>query len=602
MEVNNNRQCDHKHSSEIIVDNASNPNDQNGKIKQNGREKISRIHDNILSPFNEYGIEIPLLSYYKDLSLRFKDTKHVFKYFCLCLQTPRPSEYPDKIREAVIDVAKKLQVDYEVDDVGNVILRKKPSKGYENNKGVTLQCHLDMVATKRSDIQHEFLKDGIKAYIDDQEEWIKATGTTLGADNGIGVALALALLEDKNLEHGLIEVALTIEEESTFRGAYELGIINRKKDLNYFKTNALINIDNVVSEKICVGSAGGMEKYIDIQVEYTTIYEYMTNEYTGYHINVDKLHGGHSGIDINSGFGNATVLMVRLLNFVASEHNISFSIISLNGGNAINAIPSSCQCQVILLKKFSEQFELLLNNYWKEYIWEEYKFTEKTMTLTIKTFDIHTLLNNDKSINNENTNHETDKNQNKNSNKIQISTTTFTKHLLSALMLIPHGMIRMHPAIPDSILTSICFSLLKFNINDSLIKISLFARSSSINEMKELNRKIDCLLEMCRDNLNIKKCKMEGLYKGWDFENSVLLQCSQQAYFSLFNKECDVFTMHAGLETGIIKDNYPHFEVIAIGPEIKNPHSVDERLNIKSVSVAYRWLFEIVALLSQLPK
>jgi len=160
----------------------------------------------------------------------------------------------------------------------------------------------------------------------------------------------------------------------------------------------------------------------------------------------------------------------------------------------------------------------------------------------------------------------------------------------------------MHPTIPDSVQTSICFSMLKFNINDELIKILLFARSSLINEMKELNRKIDCLLEMCRGNLNIKPCKMFGLYRGWDFENSVLLQCCQQAYFSLFNKECRLFTVHAGLETGIMKEMYPHFEVISVGPEIKFPHSVDERLNIKSVAITYRWLFETIALLSQLPK
>jgi len=139
-------------------------------------------------------------------------------------------------------------------------LRQKPTKGYENNKGVTLQCHCDMVATKRSDVEHDFKKDGIKAYIDSTGQWIQAKGTTLGADNGIGISLGLALLEDKNLKHGLIELAVTIEEESTFKGATELGIINGKENENFFETEALINLDSIDVTAICIGSAGGFEK------------------------------------------------------------------------------------------------------------------------------------------------------------------------------------------------------------------------------------------------------------------------------------------------------------------------------------------------------
>jgi len=390
----------------------------------------------------------------------------------------------------------------------------------------------------------------------------------------------------------LIELAVTIEEESTFKGATELGIINSKENENFFETEALINLDSIDVTAICIGSAGGFEKHMEFQIEYTSIYDYMQNEYAGYVITVDKLHGGHSGIDINSGFGNAIIFMSRLLNFVYNEHDIAFSLLSINGGNAINAIPSYCQCQIIIPKKYSEQFELLLNEYWREYIFQEYKYVEKTMMMTIKTFDISTLLNNNNDSNNDNKN-----------KKISVTTTSFTKYFILTLLLIPHGMLKMHPFIPNAVQTSISFSLLRFNINDAYAKCELFARSSSPSDMKEVNRKLDGIIECCRAHLNIKASKMIGEFGGWDlFENSVLLQCCQNAHLSLFNSQCRLVSLHAALECGVIKQHYPYLDAIALGATIENPHSVEEKVNIQSISNCYRWLFHTVAELSRLPK
>eukprot|EP01083_Nonionella_stella_P280561 954433_1 len=314
-------------------------------------------------PKGYHGIDIELQDFYTKLLAEMPEPKLVFKYFMKCLETPRPSGKLDKMRNVLKSLANKLGVTYNVDKVGNVCLRKPGSKNYENAPGVIIQCHMDMVCTKTTDdFKFDFENDSIKAYIDQDIKWLKAENTTLGADDGIGIAAGLSLFEHPNLIHGPIELLITIDEETTMLGAQQLSA------KPFLKNNILINVDSEDDHKICIGCAGAFNKEIVLYMNTQTL----NNQCTVYNICISGLRGGHTGVDIHLGRANALKLICRLLNYLISDKKIKLQLIEMSGGNAPNAIPSYAKCCVAIPNKLIHKFEEYALYYWNTFIIKEF--------------------------------------------------------------------------------------------------------------------------------------------------------------------------------------------------------------------------------------
>mmetsp|Transcript_95173 Transcript_95173/g.116523 ORF Transcript_95173/g.116523 Transcript_95173/m.116523 type:complete len:587 (+) Transcript_95173:62-1822(+) len=520
-------------------------------------------------PLNYMGKTINLKPYYLDLLSQLPEPKLLFKHFMLCLQTPRPSGKLNKIHNALKDVAKILDVEYNEDTIGNVVLRKKATKGYENSKGIIIQCHMDMVTTKTEDSKFDFENDGIQGYISENGKLLKAKKTTLGADDGIGVASGLALLEDPYVKHGPLEVLITVDEETTMGGAIN---IDKKP---FLKGSVYINVDSEESNSICVGCAGGFGKHVKVNMEMN---EHKSNELESklcYEINLKDLNGGHTGIQIHEGRANAIICLARILNYLINDKNIDISIAEMNGGNAQNAIPSYSSVKFIIDKKHQNLLETSVKQYWDINIINEFKEIEPSMKMFCKPCNIN--------------------------NKMNIGSIESSKTLIELILNLPNGVIRMNPSVSGLVQTSISLSIIKLSNTDTQACIELFGRSPSMDEMKDLNRKIDCLIRLSGNNVECSGMLNE--FPGWDPNmNSYALDICKQAHESLFNKKPHVYAVHAGLECGLIMDKYPNIDCISIGPTILGAHSTDERLEIDTVLPFYNWLRETVQLISDKTK
>lgn len=470
------------------------------------------------------------------------EPKLLWKHFHSLTQIPRPSKKEERIIQFMKEFGESLGLETIVDKVGNVIIRKPATPGMEDRVGVVLQGHLDMVPQKNSDKVHDFEKDPIETIIDG--EWVKANGTTLGSDNGMGVAAAMAVLEDKTLVHGLVEALFTTDEESGMTGANNL-------QPDVLKGDILINMDSEDEGELYIGCAGGINGNFKFRYKE----EAVPAGTKAYKINVAGLKGGHSGLDIPLGRGNSCKIMIRLLNHGANDHGLRLS--SIDAGNMRNAIPREANAVVVMPEgetdKFVECFDKMVSK-----IKAELSVTEPGLTISIEATDAPSYV---------------------------MDTDTQTR-MIKAVYGCPNGVIRMSDAMPGLVETSTNLSIV--NSKDGVITVLCLLRSSVDSAKKDLVNMMGSIFELAAAEVSF-----DGEYPGWKPNpDSTILKLMQDVYNKKYGKIPEIKAIHAGLECGILGAAYPNWDMISFGPTIRYPHSPDEKVNIPSVGKFYDFLVE----------
>jgi dipeptidase D len=474
----------------------------------------------------------------------------VWKNFAAICDIPRPSKKEEKIREFIKSYGEGLGLETVVDDIGNVLIRKPATPGMENRKGIVLQGHLDMVPQKNNDKEHNFETDPIEAYIDG--EWVTANGTTLGADNGIGLAAAMAVLESTDLEHGPIEALFTTDEETGMTGAFGM-----KNDL--LKGDILLNLDSEDEGEIFIGCAGG----IDTNVQFQFDKEKVPSDMKAFVINVTGLRGGHSGCDIHLGRGNANKILNRILWTGTLQHGLR--IHQVDGGSLRNALPREAFSTVVLPQSSVAEFKTSFDRICGE-VKNELAMTEPTLHVELKETDAPEFVMDEKTQHN----------------------------FVRAIYGCQNGVYNMIPDMPDVVETSNNLAMIKFE--DNTIHIGTLQRSSIDSAKEDLAATIRSVFELAdADQVN-----HEGAYPGWKPNlNSPILKTCKEQYKQCFGTDAAIKVIHAGLECGLIGDVYPDMDLISFGPTIRHPHSPDEKLNIPTTLKFWKFL---VAVLKHTPE
>ena len=483
-----------------------------------------------------------------------------WEYFEKISKIPRCSGKEEKVREFIKNQAEMMGFEALVDKGGNLIIRI-PSKSKVDKPKVILQCHMDMVCEKNEKITHDFSKDSLKLSLfeRDNDKWLTAEGTTLGADNGVGIAYLLMLMKkiyQGEVEFGPLDYLFTVDEEIGLVGANNLdsGLIDGKY---------LLNLDSEDDDRFTIGCAGGVNTIGTIKVEFVDISDDIKN-LIPLKLSVSGLIGGHSGVDIHRGRANALKILSKILWKV--NNTFSIEVNSINGGNRPNAIPREAQAIFYVDKKIFDEINSLITQIISE-IKREYSTIEPK--LNISAVKISTV---EKSI---------------------IIPSPIKDKILHILYIIQNGPVSMHQKIPKLVHTST--NLASIRTDDNLIKIVTSQRSLSEASIKNLYEKIESLFNIANLDCEILH---EGEYPGWEPNfNSNLLNIAKETYENLFNQRPIIEVIHAGLECGILKKKFPNMEMISFGPTIIGPHSPDERVNINSVEKIWRFL---VALLKNL--
>ncbi len=471
--------------------------------------------------------------------------ERVFYYFEELSKIPRESGNERAVSNFLIETAKKLNLDYYQDKLMNVVIRKPATKGYENSDGIILQGHIDMVCEKEMESNHNFLTDGIDLVIDGN--YLRANQTTLGADNGIAVAMALAVLEDKNLEHPLIELLATVEEETTMNGALNL-------ENNILKGKLLINIDSEEEAILTAGSAGGKSIKIFLNENKIKIEE---KKLKLFKLEVKNLFGGHSGAEIHKNRLNANKILIELLSLVKKSFDIKLA--HIQGGSKDNAIPRDAYAEVAIDKGTVENFKLEINNIFK-ILRDKYISFEQDIT-----FDISESVND-----------------------VSVFSNEFLDNYINLINEIPTGVNTWLKEYPDIVESSDNLAIVRTNENSVSILVSI--RSSEPVVLDELLNKIINITKKYGANFEIS----DG-YPEWRFRSqSILRDTAVKTYEQMFNEKMIVTVIHAGLECGAISQQYPHLDMISIGPNIYDVHTPKEKMEIKSVEKYYNYLVELL--------
>ena len=472
--------------------------------------------------------------------------KPVWDYFYSLTQIPRPTGHMEAVTRFVESVGNALGLETLRDGVGNVLIRKPASPGRENHKTVTLQAHLDMVPQKNASVKHDFLTDPIDAYVEDG--WVKARGTTLGADNGIGASLALAVLADDTLEHGPIEALFTIDEEQSMDGAFGL-------KPNFLQGDILLNCDSEKEGELFVGCAGGADLNISFQFKEDT---YIPEGDVAVKITLSGLKGGHSGVDIHLGRANANKLMFRFLKEAVCDYGARLS--AVEGGKMRNAIPREAWAIVTIPGDNVEALWELVSDY-QEMYQVEYAGVESGIRFEAEMTELPTTLIPE---------------------EIQ-------DDLINAIEGCQNGVISMLHDFPGTVESSSNLAIVK--TSDELIEIKILVRSSSETRKEAVCSSLESIFSMAGAKVEIP----DG-YNGWQPNiHSPMLQVMKEVYQELFAVEPAVKVMHAGLECGIIQGAYPQMDMISIGPDLEYPHSPDERVRIESVANTWRYITAVLA-------
>lgn len=459
----------------------------------------------------------------------------LWKCFHDLTQIPRPSGHTQALQAFLVNYGKSLGLETLQDEIGNVLIRKPASPGMENHPGVILQGHMDMVPQKNSDSAHDFEKDPIRAYVEENNEWVTADGTTLGADNGIGVAAAMAILSDKNAVHPPLEAFFTVDEETGMYGAFDL-------KGGWLQGKYLLNLDSETEGELYVGCAGGVDT--TARFDYTAVP--VEEGDVAVRIDLKGCLGGHSGCDIHLQRANAIKLLFRFLKDAVA--NFEARLVSVDGGSLRNAIPREASCVVTIPADGLDEFEDLVYD-WENRFVNEYDGVERNISMTCT--------------------------------QVETPATQLPEDvqdfLIHAITLCPHGVYRMLQDMPDIVETSNNVAMIK--TEDSRIIVYCLTRSAIESRKEELQQIIHSAFALAGAEV-----EFSGAYPGWkpNFK-SKLLHTMKDIYKEEFGNEPRVVIIHAGLECGIIGRNYPGMEMISFGPTIEHPHSPDERVNIATV-------------------
>ena len=470
----------------------------------------------------------------------------IWKNFYALTQIPRPSKHEEKAIEYLYNWGKEHGFDTIKDETGNIIIRVPATPGMENRKGIIMQGHMDMVPQKTSDSAHDFLKDPINAYIDG--EWVTADRTTLGADDGIGVAMSLAALEDPSVKHGPLEVLITYDEETGMTGAERL-----KPGL--LKGDIFLNIDSEDEGELCVGCAGGLDALASFNY-----YKYKVPAgHKGLKISLKGLQGGHSGMDISLYRANANKAMARIL--LPIVELFGGKAVSFNGGSLRNAIPFEAEAEIAVPEENLDAVKKLIDNTFAE-IKAEYKESDPDAVIFVDEVPAA-----DKFI----------------QGSVMLRT-------LKAIIAAPHGVIRMSRTMEGLTETSINLAIVR--TEKGKIRIHSLMRSSVDSAKADLAERVRCVYELA----GADSIEFTGGYPGWTpkMDTAANELCKEQ-YEKIYGEPMKVTATHGGLECAILGAKYPNWEMVSIGPTIRYPHSPDERVNIASVARTWEYLKAILA-------
>lgn len=477
------------------------------------------------------------------------EPKELWQNFEALNAVPRPSKKEERVIQFMKDFGENLGLETMVDHIGNVIIKKPATAGMEDRQTIVMQSHLDMVHQKNADTVFDFDTEGIRMIVDG--DWIHADGTTLGADNGIGVATIMAVLASDTIAHPAMEALFTIDEETGMTGALELkgGLLTG---------TILLNLDTEDDNELTIGCAGG----IDITATGTYTEEEMPADHTPYTIKVSGLNGGHSGMDIHKGLGNANKIMNRILHML--DHEVRIRVSSIDGGSVRNAIPRESFATITVPKDKIETMEEYAVNL-ASVIISEYSYTDNDLEIEIsqtigtpKVMDDHSQIN-----------------------------------LIHALYACPNGIYRMSPTIEGLVQTS--NNLARVIVKDGAYTAMCLCRSSVDTEKMDEVNMIHSIFAMIGAQV-----ELSGTYPGWTPNpQAEIIETMRTIYVDMFNEEPHVNACHAGLECGIIGTNYPDMEMISFGPNIRGAHSPDEKVQISSVQKYWKYLMKV---LQEIPK
>lgn len=472
----------------------------------------------------------------------------LWQWFAQICAIPHPSKHEQALSRFIQDWAKQKQLDLYEDAVGNLIIRKAATPGMENRKTVVIQAHLDMVPQKNADKVHDFLHDPIEAWVDG--DWVKARGTTLGADNGVGMASALAILGSDDIKHGPLEVLLTTDEEAGMTGAFGL-------EAGVLQADILINTDSEQEGEIYMGCAGGVDAQFTVPVQWQAV----AADAQAFTLAISGLKGGHSGVNIHLGRGNANKLLARFL-FEQAEA-LKLGIASIQGGSLRNAIPREAAAvvtvlanQVTALQQAVTAFEQLLQ--------QELTIAEPALKLTLTA-----------------------------ASATQQLTTPSQQTLVNLLHTCPNGVIRMSDEVSGVVETSLNVGVITTGAEQ--ITIMCLIRSLIDSGRQQVESVLSALAQ-----LSATTVKFSGAYPGWKPDNSsAVMAIVRDTYQDIYHKEPVIMVIHAGLECGLFKKPYPQMDMVSIGPTIRYPHGPDEMVNVTTVGQYWQLL---LAVLERIPE
>ncbi|MBK9720233.1 MAG: aminoacyl-histidine dipeptidase [Saprospiraceae bacterium] len=472
-------------------------------------------------------------------SIRILEPQFIWNHFADLNAIPRASKKENQVIQFIKEFGERLNLSTQVDEVGNVIIKKPATNGMENRIPIVLQSHLDMVHQKNADTVFDFNTQGIEMFV--EEDWVKAKGTTLGADNGIGVASIMSLLASKDIPHPALEALFTIDEETGMTGALSLkgGLLNGK---------IMLNLDTEEDNELTIGCAGG----VDVTVTGNYAYQQSKNK-TAFKLNIKGLTGGHSGTEIHLGRANANKLMVRFLYSISKQ--LELEIGSIDGGSLRNAIPRECIAEISIPESKISWFNTEVQHFQKT-IQEEYQSTDPKLSFELSAIE-HTP---------------------------NVLNAEFQFKLLRSLYSCPNGIYRMSPDIKGLVQTS--NNVARVLVKEASYSIQCLTRSSVESEKFDLATTISALFELLGAEV-----KFSGSYPGWTPKpSSPIVKLMSELYQERYHEPALVNACHAGLECGILGTNYPDMQMISFGPTIRGAHSPDEKVSISSVQKFWEYL------------
>ena len=469
----------------------------------------------------------------------------VWKFFDQICSIPHPSKHEEALATFIVDWAQSKGLSVKRDETGNVFIKKPATPGMEDRKGVVLQAHIDMVSQKNNDTEHDFVTDAIQPYVDNG--WVTAKDTTLGADNGIGMASCLAVLDADDIAHGPLEVLLTVHEEAGMSGAFGLQPCWLEGDI-------LLNTDSEQEGEIYMGCAGGIDASISVNIERHSV----TAQQQSYQLTLKGLRGGHSGVDIHTGRANANKLLARFLKDHCQE--LSVQLISLQGGTLRNAIPREASALFTMPAEQLAAFNQALRAF-ETTIKQELSSIETGITLVLDEV----------------------------TNSQQPMTEASQRQVLNLLNACPNGVIRMSDDIQGVVETSLNMGVI--STTDSQFEVLCLVRSLIDSGREQVTGSLRSLAELAGAEI-----KLSGAYPGWKPDpNSQVLAIFRDMYETIYGNKPDIMVIHAGLECGLFKKPYPEMDMISFGPTIKFPHSPDEKVEIDSVGLYWQQMKGILA-------